>query len=109
MAHMHELFKYGEPDVAVDGPHQRYRCRVCGGNTFTLKKDDRVIVHNTLLFNNRVGTITEVGPIPTSAPNESYWDFHVELDKPGPDDPSRTSIGVDSFQISPLETDNGEN
>lgn len=101
--HIHKLYKYGSPDVAVDGPQQRYRCRECGGNTFTLKPGDRVIVLDTMLFNNRLGVIEEVGP------GEGYWDFNIELDPAGPDDNPRTSIGVHSFQISPVEGEyNGE-
>ena len=97
MTHLHKLYRYGKPDIAVDGPHPKYRCKECGGNTFTLNPEDRVIVLDTLLFNNRLGVIEETGP------GEGYWDFHIRLDPAGPDDNPRTSIGVYSFQISPVE------
>lgn len=55
------------------------------------KIGDRVIVQNTLLYNNKTGILQEV-PGPPEEWNLASWDFHVLLDD------GRT-IGVDRDQV----------
>jgi hypothetical protein len=63
---------------------------------------DRVVVKDTLLFNDRVGTL-----VPTSGEPDDPWDWCVELDALGNSHVSIFSarkIGVSEYQID-LEKD----